>query len=225
MLGISAMVAVVRVVCLADTHLRHEKVRVPDGDVALFAGDMCLAGRDPRELREWADWFGKLPHKHVIAIAGNHDWLFQTDPELARFILESRGVTYLQDQEVVIEGVKFWGSPWQPDFMDWAFNLPRGPRLAEKWALIPDDIDVLITHGPPYGILDPDLAGRPAGCEDLRSAVLHRVKPKLHVFGHLHSGYGQAELRTGATRTTRFVNASTVNERYEPLHPPIAVDL
>ena len=84
-----------------------------------------------------------------------------------------------------IDGVKFWGSPWQPAFYDWAFNVPRGRQLAEMWALIPDDTDVLITHTPPYGILDQVENGELVGCEDLREALL-RVKPKLHVFGHIH---------------------------------------
>jgi len=91
---------------------------------------------------------------------------------------------------VIIEGVKFYGSPWQPRFFDWAFNLDRGEEIKKKWDLIPMDTDVLITHGPPYGILDLTHEGEKVGCEELMKAVL-RVQPKIHIFGHIHEAYGE----------------------------------
>jgi Icc-related predicted phosphoesterase len=103
--------------------------------------------------------------------------------------------------------------------MDWAFNLQRGPALREKWALIPEGTDVLITHGPPFGILDWTARGERVGCEDLLEAV-RRVKPRLHVFGHIHEGYGEHE-QDG----TRFVNASICTEAYQPTNAPIVVDV
>ena len=129
------------------------------------------------------------------------------------------GVTYLEDEEVEIEGLRLWGSPWQPWFYDWAFNLPRGPALRAKWDRIPAGIDVLVTHGPPHGVLDHVGRGEDVGCEELLEAV-RRVRPRLHVFGHIHEGYGQLE-RDGV----RFVNASTCTLSYDPVNAPILFDL
>jgi hypothetical protein len=127
-------------------------------------------------------------HRHKIVVAGNHDWCFVREPQAAVDIL-GKEIVYLQDAEATIEGVRFWGSPWQPKFHEWAFNLPRGEALASKWALIPTGIDVLITHGPPLGI--GDRAGDPVrqGCTDLLAAV-RRVTPLLHLFGHIHQDGG-----------------------------------
>ena len=112
-----------------------------------------------------------------------------------------------------------WGSPWQPWFYDWAFNLQRGPEIRAKWDRIPAGVDVLVTHGPPAGILDRVVDGRSVGCADLLDAV-RRVRPLLHVFGHIHEAYGEVE-RDG----TRFVNASTCTVRYAPVNAPVVVDL
>jgi len=116
----------------------------------------------------------------------------QTSPAKKLGGLLKNATCYLENSGVEIDGVKFWGSPWQPEFFNWAFNLPRGRRLAEIWALIPDDTEVLITHTPPYGILDRVDSGEHVGCEDLRRA-LQRVKPKVHVFGHIHEDRGVVE--------------------------------
>jgi len=150
-------------------------------------------------------------------IAGNHDWAFQRTPLRARALI--RHAIYLEDEETTVAGLRIWGSPWQPWFFDWAFNLQRGPEIAAKWALIPDGIDVLITHGPPQGILDRTSRGDAAGCADLLAAVL-RVRPRLHLFGHIHEAYGSLE-RDGI----RFVNACNCSERYRPVQPPMVVDL
>ncbi|MCU0866457.1 MAG: metallophosphoesterase, partial [Planctomycetes bacterium] len=130
-----------------------------------------------------------------------------------------RAATYLEDSEVTVDGVRIWGSPWQPWFYDWAFNLERGPAIAAKWDRIPAGIDVLVTHGPPAGILDRTDQGDAVGCADLLAAV-RRVRPKLHVFGHIHEAYGTLE-QDGV----RFVNASNCSVRYRPVQPPIVVDL
>jgi predicted phosphohydrolase len=177
-----------RIVAVADTHTFQDDLRViPDGDVFLHAGDLCRGGRLD-ELRPVAAWLRGLPHRHKLVIAGNHDWCFAREPQAA---LEALGpkVVYLQDAEAVIDGIRFWGSPWQPAFNDWAFNLPRGEALASKWGLIPAGIQVLVTHGPPHGI--GDWSGDPVrqGCEELLAAV-RRVRPRLHLFGHIHQEGG-----------------------------------
>jgi hypothetical protein len=150
-------------------------------------------------------------------IAGNHDRCFETDPEAARPL--THGLTYLQDSDVTIDGLRFWGAPWQPWFLSWAFNLQRGPEIAQKWALIPDDTDVLITHGPPATILDETYDGRPVGCEELLRTV-QRITPRLHAFGHIHESYGAQ-----VVGSTLFVNASACTLRYKPKQLPVVVDL
>lgn len=178
-----------RIVAVADTHAYHHDLAVPDGDVFVHAGDLCRRGEDLAELREAADWLRALPHRTKIVVAGNHDRMLEDRPDRARAVLAERGIRYLQDSGTEIDGVTFWGSPWQPAFNDWAFNLPRGRRLARKWALIPERVDVLITHGPPLGIGD---AGAPPGrhgCADLLARV-RQVRPKVHLFGHIHQDGG-----------------------------------
>ncbi len=155
-----------RIVAVADTHTFQGDLRqIPDGDVFLHAGDLCRGGRLD-ELRTVAAWLRTLPHRHKIVVAGNHDWCFVREPQAAIEVL-GPGIVYLQDSEATIDGVRFWGSPWQPAFNDWAFNLPRGEALARKWALIPTGIDVLVTHGPPHGIGDWSGDSVRRGCEDL----------------------------------------------------------
>lgn len=206
-----------RIVCLSDTHNCNEEIDVPGGDILIHSGDATIRGTID-EIVLFNEWFAKLPHKHKIFVAGNHDWLFETNPKLAQSLLDTN-INYLQDSFVEIEDLKIYGAPWQPWFFDWAFNLRRGEPLAEKWKLIPNDTDILITHGPPNGILDQTPAGDFAGCEELRSRV-EEIKPKLHIFGHIHCGYGRAE-----KFSVKFVNASNCDEAYEPSNHPIVIDL
>ena len=218
-----------RIVCLSDTHRQHGHMlhRVPEGDVLVHAGDMCMGGQ-VWEIEDTAKWLAQLPHPHKVVIAGNHDWPLVRDAALAKNLLKDAGIMYLEDSEVVIDGVKFYGSPWTPMFFNWAFMKNRGKELAEVWAKIPEDVKVLITHGPPYGVLDRTLypTGKPdthAGCEDLTKELLtHRIRPKLHVFGHIHYDYG---VHDKSVLLTTFVNAAICNEEYEPVHKPIVIDL
>jgi predicted phosphodiesterase len=206
----------VRIVFISDTHSLHSSVRIPDGDVLVHAGDCCNSG-SMADLISFADWFTYLPHPHKILIAGNHDWCFERTRAKSESILA--GITYLRDSSATVGGVKFYGSPWQPEFCCWAFNLPRGKALREKWDLIPADTDVLVTHGPPIGIGDVTLEGDSTGCSDLWEAV-GRVKPKIHAFGHIHEGYGVYK-----QKKTLYINASICNRGYEPCNPPIVIDL
>ena len=206
-----------RIVLLSDTHNCNEQISVPDGDILIHAGDATNRGQVD-EIVAFNEWFSGFPHKHKIFVAGNHDWLFETRPKYAQSLL-AENVVYLQDSAVEILGLKIYGSPWQPRFFDWAFNLNRGGEMAEKWKLIPNEVDILITHGPPFGILDETPRGDFAGCEELRKRV-EEIRPQLHVFGHIHFGYGETE-KFGV----RFVNASNCDEDYLPTNPPIVVDL
>jgi Icc-related predicted phosphoesterase len=164
-------------------------------------------------------FLGTLPHRHKVVIAGNHDFAFEKRPAEARALLTH--CIYLQDSEATVEGVRIWGSPWQPWFYDWAFNLKRGPQIRAKWDLIPEGIGILVTHGPPLGHGDevPRAFGsEKVGCADLLEAV-RRVKPRYHVFGHIHEGYGITK-----EGPTTFVNASLCDAAYRPVNPPLVLD-
>jgi Icc-related predicted phosphoesterase len=208
----------VKIVCISDTHLAHTKhhIEVPDGDVLIHAGDATFNGTHV-EVAAFSDWFASHPHRHKLFVPGNHDRGFEIAEGLMRRYLDP-GITYLRDSGVEIDGLKFWGSPWQPEFCSWAFNLPRGKRLAEKWAMIPDNTDVLITHGPPMGVLDRVWMDGHVGCKDLMNRVL-QVKPALHVFGHIHVGYGIKKVGD-----TIFANAATCNQDYRPINAPLVIE-
>jgi len=206
-----------KIVCLSDTHNCNESITVPDGDILIHSGDATINGTVD-EVRNFNRWFSGLPHRHKIFVAGNHDWLFERDRTLAERLLSSE-IIYLQDSAVEIEGLKIYGSPWQPRFFDWAFNLNRGAEMAAKWKMIPDGLDILITHGPPSGILDRTPSGDLAGCEELRKKI-ERALPKVHIFGHIHCGYGVKD-----ELGIKFINASNCDESYFPSNPPITFQL
>ena len=207
-----------RIVCISDTHEQHRSIELPPGDMLIHAGDLTYKG-EAHAVKDFLDWFSAQPHKHKIFIAGNHDFLFEN---LSPFPGKYGDLTYLEQQSTEIEGLLIFGSPITPRFGNWAFMEERGDDIKYFWDEIPRGTDILITHGPPAGILDvtaPRWGSLNAGCFDLKKAV-DRVKPKLHVFGHIHSAYGKLE-QDG----TIFVNASTCNEEYDPLNPPIVIDL
>lgn len=209
-----------RVVIISDTHNRHGEIELPKGDVLVHCGDATGRGTFD-EVRRFADWLEAQPFQYKVMIAGNHDFLFQKDPNLAKSLLAFRGIHYLMDDCATIEGVLFYGSPWQPWFYDWAFNLERGPEIAKKWAKIPDETEFLITHGPPKSILDQTRTGERVGCDDLWRRVL-KVRPAVHAFGHIHEAYGVERLIPDITSTI-FVNASICTLEYVPKNKPIVV--
>lgn len=210
-----------RLVAISDTHGRHDELDVPPGDVLLHAGDLLMKGTLD-ELRDAARWLGRQPHAHKLLVGGNHDFCLEPDAasrDAALALLEDNGVTWLEDQSVTIEGFTFYGSPWQPEFRNMAFNLPRGAPLAAVWSKIPDDVDVLLTHTPPARTLDRTFLRLRPGCKDLAEA-LERVQPKLHVFGHIHEAYGS---KTNGGRIS--LNAASCNLRYRPVQAPWLVDI
>ena len=202
-----------RLVLISDTHNQQDALALPAGDVLIHAGDFTIRGTKP-EVARFGEWLMRQPHPHKIVVAGNHDFLFEREPQIARSLLPL-DAHYLRDSEITLGGLRFWGSPWQPWFFDWAFNLRRGPALAAKWALIPDGIDVLITHSPPLGTADRNANGEDVGCADLAEAM-RRLKPRLSVFGHIHEGYGVHGNK---------VNAAMCDEHDRMVHRPIVVDL
>ena len=213
---------------ISDTHTKHRYCEddLPGGDLLIHAGDLMNSGYDENDVWEFLDWFDKQEQYDTkVFIAGNHDRMFEDKPEQVMGIINSyKWIDYLQDNWLEVgndtERVKIYGSPWQPEFYNWAFNLPRnGEELQNKWKDIPNDTDILITHGPAWGHLDVTPYGNlNVGCELLR-VRLDELKPKIHVFGHVHSGYGY-KFHNG----THFINAAVLNERYNYKNKPITID-
>ena len=202
-----------RLVVISDTHGLHDQITaLPAGDVLVHAGDFMNSGLYPEEILSFNRWLAKQPIQRCVVCGGNHDRLFQMAGPLAREILTN--ANYLENTGVTIDGVSFWGSPYTPEFLNWAFMYPRGAPARQYWDQIPYDLDVLITHGPPFGILDQTAPkGVHLGCEELLKAVEEK-KPRVHLFGHIHGGAGTFE-----NGDTRFINAAYLNEQYRPAEP------
>lgn len=206
-----------KIAFISDTHGKHGGLHIPSTDLLIHAGD--LSGRGTAiEVQQFVDWFTALPVKYKVFIGGNHDFLLERTPSLFKTMLND-DIIYLEDSGVEIEGVNIWGSPISPFFFNWAFNRHRGEDIKRYWELIPDDTDILITHGPPLGYGDLLANGERVGCADLLEAV-KRVQPQYHVFGHIHEDYGVFK-----TQATTFVNASVLNLRYELVNAPISVEV
>ena len=214
---------------ISDTHNKHKQVHfdLPGGDLLIHAGDISSMGYE-HEIREFCAWYDKIvTYDHKAFIAGNHDWGFQNNTEKVSEIVNSyKTIDYLQDDLLCVgenyeDMVKIWGSPWQPEFHNWAFNLPRnGKELEEKWSQIPVDTDILITHGPAFGKLD-TVKGSTVnlGCELLAERINTVARPKIHVCGHIHSGNGYY-----FDGQTHYFNASVLNEHYSYAYKPVTID-
>lgn len=210
-----------KIVAMSDLHGHGPNIEVPDGDILIIAGDLTNSG-SVKQLEELNAWLGTLPHRHKIIISGNHDFLFETRPTRAQELITN--AIYLQDTEVTIEGIRIYGSPWQPWFFDWAFNLQRGEEIRAKWDLIPDGLDILVTHGPPHGILDVVMdrytfSPKNVGCEELLKRV-HEVKPSYHIFGHIHPGFGEFD-----GEHTKFRNVAICDDHNYPVNQPIVFSI
>lgn len=175
-----------KIVAIADLH--NQTPVLPDGDLLLICGDLTHSGTIP-QLTKVCDWVRGQPHKHKVIIAGNHDFCFENNKSLEAEIMVNAVATYLQDSFVVIDGKTIYGSPWQPWFHDWAFNLTRGPEIAAKWGLILPDVDVLAVHGPPFGYGDRAYGGQNVGCDDLLKEIAIK-NPKNVFYGHIHEDVG-----------------------------------
>jgi Icc-related predicted phosphoesterase len=191
--------ASLRLVLLSDTHQLHRgEVEVPDGDILIHAGDFTMFSKSMNAIVDFNQWLGELPHRCVV-VPGNHEFFLENDPSRRSLISNA---TVLINEGIEIQGLRIWGSPVTPLYGG-AFGLSSADDRRRLYARIPENTDVLITHGPPYGVLDSEAnSGLHSGCRELFEAVM-RVRPKLHVFGHVHGAYGifQAE-------QTTFVNAA-----------------
>lgn len=228
-------------VCISDTHSKTSQLVLPPGDVLLHTGDFTYKGH-PEEVEAFNSFVAKQNFQFKIVIAGNHDTPFDLenyDSFLAKKFHAKNGkfpypksinakevrerlnsCIYLEDSSCEVFGYKIYGSPWTPTYHNWGFNLDRGLPILEKWRQIPDGIDILMTHGPPYDILDKCDNGTVAGCSDLLKEIKGRIKPRIHVFGHIHENHGVFE-EDGIT----FINAATCTRDMRPTNPPIVFKL
>lgn len=217
-----------KIAAISDTHHMHSLIPdFPTADVFVHAGDFMNTGIRKNELEDFVSWIDKipLPKERKLVIAGNHDIMFDyTHPmsspnTCVKAETKLKAVcTYLNEQEVVIDGIKFFGSAWTPRFFNWAFNADRGADIKTHWDKIPEDVQVLVTHGPPIGILDqvvPEEHPSPIfphlGCEDLSHKLSKLKQLKHHVFGHIHGSRGQKTIHN-----VTYTNPSFLTELYKP---------
>lgn len=218
-----------KICCISDTHLNHNQLEIPECDLLIHAGDFSFVGK-MIDIIEVNQWFGKLKErgicKEIVAIAGNHDWIGQTNPSWTKEAFTN--AIYLDEEPYEVFGFKVFGSAWTPFFNNWAFNAQRGKEIERHWAKIPNDIQILVTHGPPYGILDVNieepyhkhLGPDHLGCEELRKRVDKLKDLRLSVFGHIHSSHNLEEYNG-----VKFVNASVLDESYDVVYKPIVIEL
>lgn len=214
-----------KIILISDTHGKHHELTADldklmtdyENTMIIHAGDVTDTGK-PHQILDFLNWFSRLNCHHKVFVAGNHDFGFEKNNDIAPEFKEM-GVTYLMDNMVELEGIKIYGSPWQPRFYDWAFNVDRGDAIAKKWKNIPEGLDVLVTHGPVHGILDDTYFGQRVGCEELQKKIWE-IKPMMHVCGHIHYARGYKPFNG-----INFFNASVLGENYMYINKPIVVIL
>ena len=207
-----------KVIAISDTHGYHDQLSLPSGDVLIHAGDVSSRG-SKQEVQDFLQWFSDLNYEHKIFIAGNHDFFFErADSDMITSIIPDN-VIYLNDSGISIGGLNIWGSPVTPWFFNWAFNRHRGADIKKHWKLIPQNTDILITHGPVYGVLDRTIHGQRVGCEVLKDAI-DVIKPKVHICGHIHESYGQVQ-----TMDTLYINASVLDVQYRLVNDAVLFEI
>lgn len=211
-----------KLVCISDTHGEHERLSLPPGDVLIHAGDLTAHGK-MLETENFMRWLGLQPFQHKLCVAGNHDTFMESDPALTSQFASDNGVVLLNDAGYQVDGINFWGSPITPRFLDWSFMRDPGEPIEAHWRMIPDSTDVLITHGPPFGILDkirrPSGELECTGCPSLRERI-KKVLPRAHIFGHIHEGRGKF-----SEETVSYYNVSSMNEHYRITHDAVVIDV
>lgn len=235
-----------KICIISDTHNKHRLLDLPSADVLIHCGDATMGGT-VEEFAAFGNWFGKLPYNTKLFVPGNHDFLAQSQPAMVRELLGEE-VEMLIDRRLTVvdidkgEVLKVYGTPWVPNLARWAF-YGTGEKLAHQFAQIPDDTQILISHGPPQGIFDeiPGMLfpssrlrddeisnaegdGLHVGSSALSQRTLELANLKLHCFGHIHEGYGSG-WRMTTEPAYQIVNASNCDEVYNLINPPIVVDI
>lgn len=206
-----------KLIIISDTHGEHDSLGKLSGDVLIHCGDIGIGSKPTIDQVLHLDhWFGAQDFKLKMCIGGNHDFALQSSAQRNSSLFKN--AEYLEDRAVAFGGLLFYGAPWTPELKDWAYYL-NDTELRARWAKIPDETDVLITHTPPFGVLDKNSSGRSCGCITLRERVM-QVQPRLHCFGHIHASAG-----TAVEQGTIFVNAAVVGRTYKIARPPIEINL
>lgn len=207
------------ITAISDTHNLHERLELPGGDILIHSGDATSRG-SVAEMADFLKWFGAQDYSHRIFVPGNHDWIAESNPNEVRKLAKLYGVIILIDEGYEAEGIKIWGSPVQPWFYDWAFNRKRGDAIKKHWDLIPTDTEILITHGPAYGVLDKTVRTKDSvGCEELNIRIQEIPSIKMHTCGHIHEARGNKTIEGRL-----FVNASSLTAGYD-LASPLGVQI
>jgi len=210
-----------QVLLMSDSHGQNDGlaalIKQPTAHVMIHTGDVTRYG-SRKGLRTFAESLRNSTHIHKIVIAGNHDFCFEKTPDECRSILSDAGIIYLEDEAIELDGVMFYGIPWTPQFGNWAF-MDSPDNLQERWSHVSHGTDVLISHGPPRGILDVTHEGEHAGGIEHRN-VVRSIRPKLNVFGHIHESYGR-ETHMGVD----YINACLTNFHYELVNEPVLYNL
>lgn len=206
--------------CVSDLHGYYPNLE--GGDLLIVAGD--VTNGDPEDLVSFSEWIVQQKYKKIVVVAGNHDRPFIWKDNIS---FSKPHIEYLCDSSTQFGGYKIWGAPWTQWFLGvnphcTAFMVSE-EELAKKWQGIPQDVDILVTHQPPYGILDKNIYGKWCGCHHLLEAI-DQTMPKLHVFGHIHEDHGKLFYKHMGPNTW-CVNASYVNAHYRPVNDPIRVIL
>ena len=234
-----------KITFISDTHTQHKKIELPGGDILIFSGDFMGSGYRVYEAQSFLKWFSEQPYKYKIFIAGNHDRYCENNPELFEALVDDyvdQNVIYLKDDMIEVEGLKIYGTPWQPYFCNWAFNISDSDVLTSLYQNIPEDLDILITHCPPYNTLDKthitpayydntiNCGEEPLGSKELETVLseLGEHRPKIHCFGHIHGDGGNI---VGLPYLTKpypggvcYINASVCDENYNPINKIVTID-
>jgi len=200
----------IKICAFSDSHGTHRKLKIPKCDILIFCGDAGITSYD--KLEDFDSWLYELPAKHIIFVAGNHDtFLEQIGRDDCKLFFTN--AIYLENESVQIEGIKFWGSPYSKIFNNWSF-MASDDYLAHIWEYIPENTDILISHGPAFGILD-QVGWKNEGSHSLRDRV-DEIKPKIHICGHIHECYGFFK-----REFTEHINASILDGAYNFVNEPI----
>lgn len=205
----------VKIACISDTHNHYPNI--PGCDILIHAGDLTNLG-SISEIEKSLSWLSKQDAETIITSGGNHDWLLEKDKHLAKSMCSDYGINLLINEGMEVSGLKVWGSPNTPFFCDWAFNSTQ-EELYQYWSMIPEDTDILVTHGPAYGILDRNPGGRHCGCRELLRAI-NKLNLRYHIFGHIHHEYGSIPLDKYTA-----INASLCTEQYKCINPVQVIEI
>jgi Icc-related predicted phosphoesterase len=206
-----------KLTCISDTHKKHRQIEIPKCDILVHAGDL---GFEKQIDEDFFQWYSEQPARYKLFLQGNHDIQGQEYEYLIKQKAEKYDLIYMHHNAIELEGLKFYGSNYSPRFGSWAWMKSRGLSMEQEWSQIPDNTQILLTHGPAYGILDTTAYGEKAGCEQLRDRIKNLTELKILIAGHIHEQYGICR-KFGVD----FVNAAMVDMYNRLVNKPIILNL